>query len=69
MEYPVVELVEFKAIVSAFKAVLNMLFEKAELQAAEELGRKVFQMLVLVKHEREMTRILSILARIYFFQR
>ncbi|KAF8788649.1 hypothetical protein HNY73_006670 [Argiope bruennichi] len=68
MEYPIVEIVELKTIISAFKTVLNMLFEKSELTAAEELGKKIFQLLILLKHEKELTRILSVLARIYFFQ-
>ncbi|XP_035207716.1 uncharacterized protein LOC118182478 [Stegodyphus dumicola] len=68
-EYPLLDIPELRAIASAFKIIVRILFENKELSVAEDLGRRSFQLLKLVKFQEELVNILNLLARIYFYQK
>ncbi|GFT30989.1 uncharacterized protein NPIL_424591 [Nephila pilipes] len=68
-KYPILELVELKIVISALKVVLRTLFECGYLDEAEELGKSSFQLVVLVKDQKELSRVLNLLAHIYFYRK
>ncbi|PRD23160.1 UNVERIFIED_CONTAM: hypothetical protein NCL1_47170 [Trichonephila clavipes] len=67
-EYPILELVELKIVISALKIALTALLESGDLDATEEFGMRSFQLLVLVKDQKELSRVLLILAHVYYFR-
>nr|XP_042897313.1 adenylate cyclase type 10 [Parasteatoda tepidariorum] len=65
IDYPVLDITEINVVAKAFITIIRLSLEKAELEVAEELGRKAYELMKIVKNQKALSRILGLMALIY----